>query len=207
MGRRSDHTRDELEALMTAAGHAHMADVGFSRFSAREVAKRVGYSIGTIYNVFGSYDRLILAINARTLDLWTDVIEQNLEQASGNRLHTLVRSYFRFAQANRHVWAALYDHRLPPDDPMPDWYRQKLARLFGILETELTRALGEGSDRAADLARQLYAAVHGICSLRLNGTLAALGVDDAEAMAIRLVDQQVATAQPPTRLPSPQASR
>lgn len=194
MGRRSDHTRDELEALITAAGHAHMADVGFSRFSAREVAKQIGYSIGTIYNVFGSYDRLILAINARTLDLWTGFIEQKLGQPSDDRLHTLVRSYFRFAEANPRTWMALYDHRLPADDPMPDWYREKLGRLFGIIETELTQALGGRTRQAGELARLLYAAVHGICSLRLNGTLATLGVDDAEAMAIRLVDQQVAAA-------------
>lgn len=194
MGRRSDHTRPELEALITAAGHSHMADAGFARFSAREVAKRIGYSIGTIYNVFGSYDRLILAINGRTLDLWARFIEERLTTTRGNRLHVLVRSYFAFAHDNPRTWAALYDHRLPSDDPIPGWYRDKLARLFGILESEIAAALGSNASRAPELARLLYAAVHGICALRLDGTLSALGVADAEAMAIHLVDQQVAAA-------------
>jgi hypothetical protein len=48
MGRRSDHSRAELEALILAEGHALMAEAGYARFSAREVAKRVGYSIGTL---------------------------------------------------------------------------------------------------------------------------------------------------------------
>jgi AcrR family transcriptional regulator len=194
MGRRSDHTRSELEALISAAGHTHMADVGFARFSAREVAKRVGYSIGTIYNVFGTYDRLILAINGRTLDLWTDFIEAELSSATGNRLHVLVRSYFAFANDNPRTWSALYDHRLPPDDPMPDWYRAKLGRLFGIIEAEIAAELGEKQSGAPELARLLYASVHGICALRLNGTLAALGVPDAEGMAIGLVEAHVAAA-------------
>src|SRR5207253_2291494 len=50
MARRSDHTRAELEALILDEGHRLMAETGYARFSAREVAKRVGYSIGTIYN-------------------------------------------------------------------------------------------------------------------------------------------------------------
>ena len=61
--------------MIVAEGHRQIGEVGFARFSAREVAKRVGYSIGTIYNVFGSYDQLILAINGRTLDLWLAALE------------------------------------------------------------------------------------------------------------------------------------
>lgn len=194
MGRRSDHTRAELEALIIETGHAHMAEVGFAKFSAREVAKRIGYSIGTIYNIFASYDRLILAINGRTLDLWADMVEQQLSTATGNRLHALVRSYFRFAEHNTHAWTALYDHRLPAGEVAPDWYDMKRGRLFMIIEAELRAALGDAAAQAADLARLLYAAVHGICTLALNGTLAAIGADDGEAMAIDLVDQQVAAS-------------
>ena len=56
MGRRSDHSREELRELILKAGETLMAEVGFADFSAREVAKRIGYSIGTIHNVFGSVD-------------------------------------------------------------------------------------------------------------------------------------------------------
>ena len=35
-----------------------MAQAGFGGFSAREVARRIGYSVGTIYNVFDSLDHL-----------------------------------------------------------------------------------------------------------------------------------------------------
>jgi AcrR family transcriptional regulator len=65
MGRRSDHTRPELEELIVDVGSALMTELGFARFSAREVAKRIGYSVGTVYNVFGSADALLLAINTR----------------------------------------------------------------------------------------------------------------------------------------------
>ena len=61
MGRRSDHSRPELREMIVAEGHRQMLEVGFARFAAREVAKRIGYSIGTIgIHRLG----LLLALNA-----------------------------------------------------------------------------------------------------------------------------------------------
>ena len=87
MGRRSDHTRGELEVLFVTEGRRLLAEVGVTRFSAREVAKKVGYSIGTLYNVFGSLDGLMLAMNARTLTLWAEHLRARLAKAGeGDRL-------------------------------------------------------------------------------------------------------------------------
>src|SRR6188768_1462375 len=100
MGRRSDHSRAELEALILAEGHALMAEAGYARFSAREVAKRAGYSIGTIYNVFGSHNRLVMAINSRTFSLWAAAMRARLDADPADRIAVLVESYFDFASAN-----------------------------------------------------------------------------------------------------------
>ena len=91
-----------------------MAEVGFSRFSASEVAKKIGYSIGTLYNVFGSLDRLLAAINMRTFGLWARHLEGRLEGEKGDRIAALVDGYFSFARDNPHLWLANYDHRLLP---------------------------------------------------------------------------------------------
>ena len=61
MARRSDHSRSELSEIIVEEGHSLMAQSGFAAFSAREVARRIGYSVGTIYNVFDSLDHLIFA--------------------------------------------------------------------------------------------------------------------------------------------------
>ena len=56
MGRRSDHSRAELRAMILTEGHRQLSEIGYARFSAREVAKRIGYTVGTLYNVFGAHD-------------------------------------------------------------------------------------------------------------------------------------------------------
>jgi len=195
MARRSDHSRPELERLIVLEGHRHMADVGFARFSAREVAKRIGYSIGTIYNVFGSYDSLILAINARTITLWSDHLRGRLADCDGDRLECLVRSYFEFARDHRQAWSAIYDHRLPPDETPPEWYWRAISELIGIVDAEVAARLPHRSaEEAHALARSLLAAVHGHCVFDMTGTFALLGEARPVEAAVALVHGAVAAA-------------
>jgi AcrR family transcriptional regulator len=176
MARRSDHTRSELEALILAEGHSQMAEKGFARFSAREVAKQIGYSIGTIYNVMGSHDALIMAINGHTFSLWADYLRARLAQPNIDRIVALTTGYFDFARENRNLWMAIYDHRLPAGEAMPDWYTRKRMALTSIVEAEIARALPEvRRTETAALARSLVATVHGHCFFALNGTFEILG--------------------------------
>ncbi|WP_166037435.1 TetR/AcrR family transcriptional regulator [Sphingosinicella sp. YJ22] len=187
MGRRSDHSRTELEALFLAAGEAHMAEAGFARFSAREVAKRVGYSVGTLYNVFGSYDRFVLAINTRTLLGWTQALEDRLSGAGPDRIGALVNGYFDFAEANPNRWMALYDHRMPPGEEVTERFNQAFGGLIGIIEREVAAVLGSPVDAVTHaLTGSLVAIVHGHCTFALNGTYRSFGGDPRAAALARI---------------------
>ncbi|MET0241377.1 MAG: helix-turn-helix domain-containing protein [Sphingobium sp.] len=195
MGRRSDHSRPELEALILEEGHRLMAEVGFARFSAREVAKRIGYAVGTLYNVFGSYDRLVAAINTRTFELWAAHLEERLAQPSTDRIVALVEGYFSFAAAYMPLWTAIYDHRLPPDMTMPEEFVARRGRLTDVVVREVAAVLPpESRDQAPRLARSLVATVHGHCIFALNGSFALLGETAPMEMAIARVRETLSAA-------------
>ncbi|WP_298287509.1 TetR/AcrR family transcriptional regulator [Novosphingobium sp.] len=202
MARRSDHSRAELREIIIATGHRHMEEVGFTHFSAREVAKRIGYSIGTIYNVFGSYDGLILAINGRTLALWRDHLARRLAQNGDDascdeghtdRLRRAIIAYFEFAQRHRHAWAAIYDFHLPEDTPAPEEYQAQVRAIFDIVIAEVRLALPPArQDEAGALTRSLLALVHGHCTFAMNGTFAMLGEKAPVEAALQRVREAVA---------------
>ncbi|MCW3846317.1 TetR/AcrR family transcriptional regulator [Sphingomonas sp. LB-2] len=195
MGRRSDHSRAELEALILAEGHRLMAEVGYARFSAREVAKRIGYSIGTIHNVFGSHNRLVMAINSHTFTLWAEAMRARLDAGPADRIAVLVESYFSFAAENPNLWMAIYDHRLPEGEQIPERDREQRAGLTGMVEAEIIRVLPpERAGRAAALARSLVATVHGHCAFALTGTFALLGEEDPMGAALARVRETLAAA-------------
>ncbi|MGN6817854.1 MAG: TetR/AcrR family transcriptional regulator [Sphingomonas sp.] len=195
MGRRSDHTRAELEALIIDTGHRLLAEVGYAGFSAREVAKRIGYSVGTIYNVFDNLDDLMLALNGRTFLDWAEAIAETLSHAGPDRIAVLVASYFDFATTNRNLWMAIYDHRLPVGVPFPERYARQRGALTDILRAEIAAVLPpETRERAPALARSLLATVHGHCVFALNGTFALLQEQDPHAAALARVREALRAA-------------
>ena len=193
MGRRSDHTREELIELLVATGHRHMAETGFARFSGREVAKRAGYSVGTIYNVFDSLDQLVAAINSRTFTLWAEHLRRRLAEGGTDRIRSLVEGYFSFAVDNPQLWTAIYDHRLPAGTSLTDEDEAERGALTELVTAEIAAALPDtpGID-AARLARSLIATVHGHCSFLLNGSFALMGEPDPAGLALARVEESLA---------------
>ena len=191
MGRRSDHSPAELRALLIAHGHDLVAERGFARFSAREVARRAGYAVGTIYHVFGSLDHFLIAVNSRTFALWAEALEQALAAvpAQGTaRIEALVRAYFAFAAANANAWMAIYDHRIDRSvtiAPEDDAAREALT---GIVDREVAAWLGRPVDeQTRRLVRSLIATVHGHCALWLTGSYALMREPDPAGQALARV--------------------
>lgn len=181
--------------MFVAEGHRLMAEQGFARFSAREVARRVGYSVGTLYNVFESLDQLLIEINSRTFKLWTDHLARQLEGAQGDRIRALVQAYFDFARDHPLLWMAIYDHRLPPGMAMPEQDMETRRALTRIVFKEVSRRLPQRSDAEIEqLSRSLIATVHGHCTYELNGSFALMGEREPVELALARVRESIAAA-------------
>ena len=196
MGRRSDHTRSELQALLIEEGWRQLSEVGLAHFSARDVAKRVGYSIGTLYNVFGSYDGLLLAINARTLSMWAADLEARLQGAdAGDRIAALVGGYFEFARRHPKAWIAVFEHHMADWGPAPVSYAEAVREVLAIAAREIGAALpGADPPRLERLARSLIATVHGHCVFAVLRTFDMLGETAPEAAALARVREALSAA-------------
>ena len=178
MGRRSDHTPRQITAMALDAARHLVIEQGLTGLSARKIAARIGYSAGTLYTVFDNLDDLILRLNALTLDELYERMHQSLDGCSDARhsLLTLGRIYARFAEQQPHLWSALFEHRLPPGTAIPEDYRVRIDRLFGLTRHQLQILGKHVPDRQIDIAAHaLWSGIHGICILQLSGTLQATG--------------------------------
>ena len=188
MGRRSDHTPEELRQLLVSCGHDLMSERGFAKFSAREAARRAGYSVGTIYNVFGQLDSYLIAVNSRTFEHWGAWLESALANApmdQAGRIEALVRAYFGFAEAHQNAWMAIYDHRIDRSVVIDREAETARELLTGIVDREVASALNLGDDDAVRrLVRSLIATVHGHCALWLSGSYALLKEEDPAGQAV-----------------------
>jgi AcrR family transcriptional regulator len=191
MARRADHTREELTELAVLAGLESIKKEGFSNFSARKVAIDIGYTVGTLYNVFGSYDGLIWHINARTLDEWFTVMQTALEKAkTKNKLHVLAHAYIEYGRTHYQQWVALFEHHTAGE--LPEWYMAKMERLFHLVEEALLPLLNNNKKKTKEASRVLWAGIHGICILSFSGKLDLLQADSAETLTISFIDNYLA---------------
>lgn len=195
MARRSDHTPSELKALFVASGHRLMSERGLAAFSAREAARRAGYSVGSIYHVFGSLDAYVVAINTETLTRFAARLSAAMAacRTGEDRMQSLVAAYFSFAEANTNTWAATFDHRRPRDVEPDDADVAERVKLTAIVDEEVAAALGRPVSKASKrLARSLIATVHGHCVMAVTGNFALMNEDDPVGQAVARVRESIA---------------
>jgi AcrR family transcriptional regulator len=167
MGRRSIHTPEELRELIIDATTTIVEQQGLEGLSAREIAKRIGYSPGTLYNVFENLDDLLLIIEARLLDdLATRLATTDASGPPTERLRRLVGAYYAFTQERPKLWNLLNEHRMPTGRAVPEWYQGKLDKLLSALDDALVPLLADSDPSTRRRhARTLWASVHGMTSL------------------------------------------
>jgi AcrR family transcriptional regulator len=176
MGRRSTHTPQQLRELILDAAQDIIEAQGIAGLSAREIARRIGYSPGTIYNMFENLDDVVLNIEARVLDALDQRLAGLLNEGDAcTRVTRLALTYLAFTHEKPKLWNLLFEHHMPAGAALPAWYQQKLETLMA---RERQRA-----------ARVLWAGVHGITSLSTADKLSVVTTETAN----RLIEDLVAT--------------
>jgi len=170
---RGEHSRAELQELILEAAQELAAEYGLKGLTARAIARRAGYSPGSIYNVFKDLDDVIVAMNGRTLD----ALYEHLKPLPGDpdpetAILALARAYIVFIRERPRLWSVLFEHTLPEEHELPDWFHERVQKLLGLISTALAPLFGPDEAQQRDhSARILWAATQGISSLASTGKL------------------------------------
>lgn len=190
MGRRSIHTAEELRDLILTATTELIETEGLAGLSAREVARRIGYSPGTLYNVFDNLDDLILTIEGRLLDRLAQSLQAvPYADCPRQRLKAIAMAYLQFTHENPKLWNLLFEHHMQAGSDIPAWYQDKLESLLGEVEREVGRLKPAATpEQVKRAARVLWAGVHGITSLSTTDKLATITTEAAAPLVEDLID-------------------
>ncbi len=174
MARRSDHSRDELQSMAIEATRAIISREGIEGVSARKVAHKIGYTVGTLYQAFDNINELILHANAFSLSELLRTLNQAYQKYSQpeQRLAAMAITYLQYAQNHRNHWAAIFLYSIPKDFPLPDWYQARVDALFALVENALRPLAPHSSSQQIKTASSvLWSSVHGICILHIDDKL------------------------------------
>lgn len=203
MGRRYDHSREELRRLMLDAARALVVEKGPRGLTARAVAERIGYAVGTLYTQFESIDDLVFHLNGETLADLDAQLAINDNADPGDQLRAMAAAYLAFAQENKALWQLLFDYSPTAGRELPGWYVGGIGKLISRVTAVVTQLRPEADRRTAEnLAFGLFSSVHGICMMLVGRDYRAFAEYEPPRIVEGVVDAfvQGLTAQAP-RLP------
>lgn len=170
--RREQEKENLRSAIMDAAGEL-LLEQGYTGFSLRQVAERIGYSATTIYIYFKDKDELVFSLIDEAWDRFT----RELEEASAStadpvaRLREVGRAYFNFGLNNPVYYQLMFMQR---SDflfcPKPDEELPRIAS-FVVLTNAVQAGIEAGVFKLGDVqtySLTAWSLVHGLISLWIS---------------------------------------
>lgn len=188
MARRGNHTLDQIKEMVLSAAEDLVVEGGLGQLRVRNIAVKIGYTVGSIYMVFENMNDLILHVKGRTLDAITDEMDQVEEPNPEQCLEQLAGVYIKFASQNFNRWSMVFGHRVPENIEIPEWYQKKLDNVYGKFVAQyalLAPELSPGQRRQTALA--FLGGIHGICVFMLTTQFSGLNDNDLEESVILLI--------------------
>lgn len=191
MGRRSEHSREEIQAMAVDAATKIVENEGFQALTARKVASNIGYTVGTLYHVFRNFDDLVIHMNAETIDEIVARMQKavNKRRNPEAKIRAMAAVYVDYATEHPDRWKVVFEHQAPPGLPTPELMKVRRDVVFEMV-ADLFRELSPNHkpQEVAHAATALWSGIHGICILALTGKLYLGGAFSMAKLVDTLID-------------------
>jgi AcrR family transcriptional regulator len=194
MSAKRQERREDLRTRLIEAATARIMSGGLQKLRARDVTIDAGCALGALYNAFADLDDLIMHVNSQTLKRLDAAIGVAIRDVGnpGEVLKVLALGYLAFARDNRALWRALFEHHLPDNVAQPHWQLAEHEALIEHIVEPLAELQPSLNDKELRIrSRSLFAAVHGIISISLEGRFVGIAEAALATEVGRFVDIMV----------------
>ncbi len=174
MGRRSEHSKEELHALIVNATLELVREQGAGKVTARQIAQAVGYTPGMLYSIFENLQSIFLHVNVLSLDSLYSQCMRAQKKAKGpeSSIRAMGLAYLAFAESNNNQFQLMFQPMPDPRLSRPAELGSRIRALFELVEQDLLALDPDASESAIKLgARTLWSGVHGAAALSLTDQL------------------------------------
>lgn len=189
MGRRSDHSREQLQEMIIEAALNLVKQRGADKVTARQIATAVGYTPGMLYSVFINLQDIFLHVNQIGLQTLYErcAAAQQHSVTPEDAIHCMGQAYLQFAREQTHQFDLMFTRSIQHPETPPPGLGEQIRTLFELLSQQLHRLQPKASEediRQGALA--LWSGVHGTAALRLSSQFH-LDAPDADRRIVDLL--------------------
>ena len=166
MGRRGQHSSDQLRDLCLEAAEKIVRRKDPSALSLRKIAAEIAYAPSSLYLIFKNKDDLLLQLNHRSVKQLGEGLQKAFAAAkSDRRLEECCRHYLEFTLKNKGLWRLAFESTAVTGRRAEAWRKQvedSLSPLFKALEAGLESYSSKDLER---YRRGFWLALHGLAVL------------------------------------------
>jgi AcrR family transcriptional regulator len=183
------------EAILQVAAELAAAE-GLKGVGVRAIAAKLKISPGTLYNVVGDIDDILLRVNEQTLIEVRNTLREAVapERDVLSNVLAVAEAYIDFVHQHPKRWSMLIEYSIGTDKLLPAWYRETLDQAVGTVEQLLRPLIASRKDRHRAVAI-LWATLQGVSTLTASGKLTLVDDDDPHALVELLVSRFLGTYQ------------
>lgn len=174
MGRRSEHSRSELQGLIIKATGELIDTHGSGGVTARMIAEAIEYTPGMLYSVFKNLDDIFLQVNTGSLD----ALQQSCREAGDEKdnphdaILAIGKAYMEFAKSRENRFKLIFKPTIRNDLSASPEYLEKSESLFRLLAEQLKLLSPAATENDVNIAsRSLWFGLHGATTSVISGHL------------------------------------
>jgi AcrR family transcriptional regulator len=173
MGRPQEHDADTAAALISAAERLVHTD-GMEALTVRRVAKEVGTTTRAVYTLFGSKERLVVALGQRAFEILSDGLARlpETDDPAGDLIEAGVRIFRRFALDHPALFRIAFQR--PPSPEIVAGFRPAGNEALLILKSRVERLKAAGQLGARPVwpsVSEFDALCEGLAAVELRGQM------------------------------------
>lgn len=172
---RKERDREALRRKIIEAAIQLFREQGYANVSMRKIAKRIEYSVGTLYLYYRDKDELFLAVQSHAFEQAFAYMQVALEADRPiDQVYTLGKRYIRFGLAHPDLYQLMFMMENPMDALDEDASWKPGVKLHGLLMTIVERSIAVGhfaNGDPATISFTLWSIVHGMVSLQISQRL------------------------------------
>lgn len=170
MGRRNEHSRGEIREMTINKAEELVRNQGRAVLTARHLMAEIGYTAGTLYQVFEGLEDVVQHVNFLTLQRLQRELEDAVRgaAAASDRLLAFSIAYAAFAQRDYHLWQLAFENPPVTNTPIGADIQACLTAIEGLLAETLREATHLPEAEVMRSAAAFLGGVHGACAFTLN---------------------------------------
>jgi AcrR family transcriptional regulator len=155
-----------------AVAAALLVEVGYSRFTMRELARRLGSSAMTPYRYFANKDAILDLVRLRGFSLLAEKLESALrddDRTAAQNCRAFVGSYIGFAREESSFYKLMFDGNPGAANDVSGAEERRVVSLFVEYANLLPNRVNGNSDQIGEL---LWSTLHGFVVFESTGRMA-----------------------------------